>query len=169
MMKIGVMFRTKWGNRTRRHKPEDCLKTKYYYRQGMLTVEPVDNSSLGLYLGVYVMIKRYSRERDQFLIEYADGELAWTDQVVPIRPMINGYEVYQTCFELLAARNVRAGQTVCYRTQRGFSFLRKEIQTCCPEYRMFVGGHLNVDNVPKNFNFALGYSENEIVPVYNNI
>ena len=165
-MYIGVMFRTKFNRRTRRRKPEDCLKTKYYYRQGVLTIEPVDNSSLGLYLGVYVMIKRYSRERDQFLIEYADGDVTWTDQVVPIRPMINGYELYQTCFELLAERNVRAGQTVCYRTQRGFAFLRREIQTCCAEYRMFIDGHLNVNNVPKSYNFALGYSDAESIPIY---
>jgi hypothetical protein len=160
----GVMIRTKFydlvAKRTRRKKPELQLRTKYYYRQGLLTVTPVDNSSLGTYLGVYVFIKKYSPQRDQFLIEYADGELSWTDQVTPVRPAINGYELYHTCFELLVQRNYRAGQTVCYRTQRGFAFLRKEIQTCCEEYKMFTPAGLNLDGVPKGFNFALGYADN---------
>ena len=31
----------------------------------------VDNSNIGLYLGEYVMIKKYSKEKDQFLVEDA--------------------------------------------------------------------------------------------------
>jgi hypothetical protein len=160
------MIRTKFfDKRPRRKKAEQCLKTKYYYRHGRLTITPVDNSSLGMYLGVYVMIKKFSRERDQFLVEYADGELTWTDQVVPVRPAIDGHELYYTCFELLAERNYRHGQLICYRTQRNYAFLRKEIQTCCPEYSMFIKGQLNLDHVPKSFNFALGYADNEAMPL----
>jgi hypothetical protein len=166
---IGYMIRTKFYDvvkRTRRKKPEEDLKTKYYYRQGKLTISPVDNSSIGLYAGVYVFIKKYSKERDQFLIEYTDGQLTWTDQVIPIKPAVDGIELYHTCFSFLAEKDYRDGQTVCYRTQNSWAYLRTKHQVCCEEYRMFVDGRLNLENIPKSFNFCLGYSDNDVLPVY---
>ena len=166
---IGCMIRTKFDTPTRRKKPEAALKTKYYYRHGTLRITPVDNSSLGLYAGVYVFIKKYSKDRDQFLIEYGDGELAWTDQVVPVRPSIGGHEIYHTCFEFLRQYNYRAGHQLCYRTCGGFAYLKKEKSAGCPEYMLFINGQLNVDNIPRSFNYCLGYSDNEAVPTENHL
>jgi hypothetical protein len=166
---IGQMIRTKFYDaikRTRRKKPEQDLKTKYYYRQGKLSITPVDNSSLGLYAGVYVFIKKYSKDRDQFLIEYTDGSLTWTDQVIPIKPVIGEHELYHTCFEFLAQKDYRDGQVVCYRTHNGWAYLRTEHCVSHDEYQMFVDGRLNLDKMPKGFNLCLGYSDNEALPVY---
>jgi hypothetical protein len=169
-MYYGMLFRTKFYDvvckRTRRKKPEQELKTKYYYRRGGLKITPVDNSSLGLYSGVYVFIKRYSKERDQFLIESTDGSLTWTDQVIPIKPVIGVHELYHTCFEFLALQDYHDGAEVCYRTQRGFAFLKKEINCSTEEYHIFIDGRLNLDTIPKSFNFCLGYSDCDALPVY---
>lgn len=146
--------------RTRKHKPEEDLKTLYYYRKGVLKIEFVDNSRLGLYAGEYVFIKKYDRDRDQFLIEDSDGDKSWTDMVVPIRPSIDGHELYHTSFPLLVSSNFKDGCIVSYRTRNGFSSLKKEIRVCCTEYKLYnEGGILNLDNIPKCFNFALGYSD----------
>jgi hypothetical protein len=163
---IGHMIRTKFYRRTRRKKEEQDLKTKYYYRQGRLTIIPVDNSSLGLYSGVYVFIKKYSKERDQFLIEYTDGSLTWTDQVIPIKPVIDNHELYHTCFAFLAQQDYRDGQEVCFRTRHEWAYLRTEHKVCVDEYQMFVNGRLNLDRMPKGFNMCLGYSDNNTLPVY---
>ena len=144
--------------RTRKKKPVEDLKTEYYYRQGILKIEFCDNSRLGLYAGEYVFIKKYCKEREQFLVEDRDGEKFWTDMIVPIRPTIEGHELYYTSFELLVERDYKNGDQVCYRTRNGFSSLRKEIRPCeC--YQMFTENGLNLENVPKSFNFALGYSD----------
>jgi hypothetical protein len=158
------LTRTKFGKKTRRKKPEQDLKTLYYYREGILKIETTDNSGLGLYAGVYVFIKKYSKERDQFLIEDNDGQETWTDFIVPIRPTINGYDLYHTCFEFLVAQNHKDGDTVCYRIKNGFAFLKKESKTDS-SYVLYKDGGLNLENIPRSFNFCLGYCENEIVAV----
>jgi hypothetical protein len=158
-----TFVRTIAPRRTRRKKPEEDLKTAYYYRHGQLKIEKCDNSSLGLYLGKYIFIKKYSVERDQFLIEDTDGEQTWTDFIVPIRPSINGYDIYHTCFRFLANQNLKEGQTIWYRTKNNFAYLKTEHQTMCDEFVLYKDGRLNIDHIPKCFNFALGYSENDAV------
>jgi hypothetical protein len=159
-----AFVRTKPPKRTRRKKTGSDLKTLYYYRYGRLQITPVDNSGIGLYFGTYVFIKKYSPEKDQFLIEDVDGQKTWTDFIVPIKPSIEGIPLYYTCFEFLARQKYRAGHQVCYRTKNGFAFLRTEHQVCDGEYNLFKNGSLNIDNIPKCYNFALGYSENESIP-----
>jgi len=87
--------------------------------------------------------------------------------VVPIRPSVNGHEIYYTCFNLIVQHHYRAGHAVCYRTARSFAFLRSEHSTGCLEYEMFINGQLNIDAVPRNFNYCLGYSDNEALPTMN--
>jgi len=153
--------------RTRRKKLEEDLKTLYYYRKGVLKIEFVSNSKLGLYADEYVFIRKYCKERDQFLIEDRDGDKSWTDMVVPIRPSIDGHELYHTSFPLLVSLNFKDGCIVSYRTRNGFSSLKKEIRVCCLEYELFKDGKLNTDSIPRSFNFALGYSDG-IAQTFNN-
>jgi hypothetical protein len=152
--------------RTRKHKLEEDLKTLYYYRRGILKIEFVDNSRLGLYANEYVFIRKYCKERDQFLIEDCDGDKSWTDMIIPIKPSIEGHELYYTSFPLLVKQNYRDGDEVSFRTRNGFASLKKEIRVCCLEYEMFLDGRLNLDNVPKGYNFALGYPDN-LAQVFN--
>jgi len=157
-----IFIRTRPARRTRKKKLEEDLKTAYYYRHGRLKIDFVDNSGLGLYSGVYVFIKKYSIERDQFLIEDTDGEETWTDFIVPIRPSVDGHDVHHTCFRRLAEQGLQQNQTICYRTKNGFAYLRTAHQeTNCDSFVLYKDGRLNIDNIPKCFNFALGYSENE--------
>ena len=43
------------------------------------------------------------------MIEDVDGEKSWTDMVVPIRPSIDGCELYHTSFPLLVKMKYRDG------------------------------------------------------------
>jgi len=145
--------------RTRKKKPEEDLKTLYYYRKGILRIEFVDNSRLGIYAGEYVFIRKYCKDRDQFLVEDRDGDKAWTDMVVPIKPMVDDHELYYTSFPLLVECNFKEGAEICFRTRNGFASLRKEIQNPGSDYEFIVGDHLNLKNIPKSYNFALGYPD----------
>jgi hypothetical protein len=162
-----VLIRTKFGKRTRKKKAEEDLKTAYYYRQGVLKINVTDNSNIGIYSGTYVFIKKYSKERDQFLIEDCDGQQTWTDCIVPIRPSVGEYDVYHTCFEFLVEQNYQDGQEICYRIKNGFAFLKTEHRVCCDDFVLYKNGRLNIDNIPRSFNYALGYAENELMKKYN--
>lgn len=145
--------------RTRKKKPEEDLKTLYYYRKGILRIEVVDNSKLGLYSDKYVFIRKYDKDRDQFLVEDKDGDKTWTDMVVPIKPIVDGHELYFTSFPLLVERDFREGDEVCFRTRNNFASLKKEIQNSSTEYNMERCECLNLKNIPRSFNFALGYPD----------
>lgn len=145
---------------TRKKKAEEDLKTLYYYRKGILSIESADNSGLGLYLGQYVFILKYSKERDQFLVQDRAGDKTWTDMVAPIRPVIDGHELYHTSFPLLVENDIKAGSEVCFRTHDGFALIRKEIQNPAKDYKLITNKHLNLKNIPKSYNFALGYPDN---------
>jgi hypothetical protein len=152
------------NKRTRKRKPEEELKTLYYYRQGVLKINFTDNSKLGLYAGSYVLIKKFDKDILKFLVEDKDGEKFWTDMVQPIRPEIEGHELYNTSFPLLMQTGFQDGCIVSYRTRNRFSSLKKEIRTCTSEFCLFRGGFLNFDGIPKGYNFALGYPDTLSTP-----
>ena len=147
----------------RRKKCEEDLKTKYYYRRGVLRVIPIANSPLGFYDGEFVSILKYSRDRHMFLFQDRDGRMGWTDKVVHVRPEVNGHELYYTSFPLLIQQNYKEGTKVMFRTKNSFAYLRKDIRkTEEGDYHICTCGVFN-DHIPKGYNFCLGYSDNNAI------
>jgi hypothetical protein len=147
----------------RRKKCEAELKTKYYYRRGILRIIPIANSPLGFYDDGFVSILKYSRDRHMFLYQDRQGKMGWTDKVVHVRPEVNGHELYYTSFPLLISQNCQEGTRVMFRTKNGFAHLRKDIKkTEEGDYHICSFGFFN-DHIPKGYNFCLGYSDNNTI------
>lgn len=145
--------------RTRRKKPEEELKTLYYYREGVLTLKVVSNSKLGLYCDEYVLVRRFDKGRQQFLLQDREGDLFYSDMVTQIQPFVEGMELFSNSFELLMQKNYREGDRVQYRTRNNYASLRKEITTTSSKkYTLFKNGVFNF-KTPKYYNFLLGYCD----------
>jgi hypothetical protein len=145
--------------RTRKKKPEEDLKTLYYYREGVLALKVVTSSKLGLYYGEYVLIKKFDKGRRQFLLQNNDGDQFYSDTVTHVQPYIEGIELFHNSFPLLMEKNYQDGDKVQYRTRNNYASLRKKITAPkTREFDLFAGGFFNY-NMPKYYNHVLGYCD----------
>lgn len=187
------------ARRRRNGKALTCLKSLYYYRWGRLELETVDNSGLALLKsnGAYVSILRYCKTRQQFLVSTHCGRRIWTNALIQVAPMVNGVALHASSFAELLQHQYQAGEWVKYRTcgefaflakghipttydkpsppqhtvqQRGCAFGGKTTAHTANRYEIYRDGVLNVQGLPRGFNFLLGYvdglaMENGLAPL----